>query len=117
MDVTPAEIRALRQRLGLDQHELAAALGVEEALVRDWERGDRFPTRRAVETLSRLDAGDPPASALPAIAPAPKALPRGLSALGHPGLWSVVRKLAAHPELFERVLELAREYPDPADDG
>jgi hypothetical protein len=35
--------------------------------------------------------------------------------LADPQLWSVVRKLIAHPELREQVETLAKQFDDPAD--
>ena len=51
-----AEIRALRNRLGLSQHALAQRLGTTVTTVYRWECGLRHPTglyRRALEQLAR----------------------------------------------------------------
>lgn len=39
--MTPADLRAIRDRLGLSQAKLAAALGVTEHTVAVWERGEQ----------------------------------------------------------------------------
>ena len=102
--MSPMEIKELRQRLGMTGKALAGALGVEAALVADWEQGRRFPTRRHVTAMSRLTP--PPA---PAVAPTPETLPE---ALRDPKLWSLLEKLLAHPELATKIYELAAKYPD-----
>lgn len=37
--MTPAEVRAARKLLGLNQSQLAGVMGVRQATVSDWERG------------------------------------------------------------------------------
>lgn len=43
----PAVCRALRERVGLTQAEVATLLGVDKSAVTRWENGHRFPRRRA----------------------------------------------------------------------
>lgn len=50
----PEAIKALRQELDCTATELGAAIGVEQATVLAWERGDLFPTRRYVEAMAAL---------------------------------------------------------------
>lgn len=49
----PRRLRSLRDKLGLEQHEVAARLGVDKTLVSHWETGARRPR---VETLPALTA-------------------------------------------------------------
>lgn len=93
---------------------LAGALRVPVDDVVAWESGERFPTRRAVEAMQRLDdeGRDPaPHTGQPSQKPpAPT-----WSDWANPELWCLLRKLAAWPDLRRHVLELAASYPDPAD--
>ena len=69
MEIDPAAIRALRQRLGLTQQQFATKYNLGISTVRDWEQGRRRPhglyrqllereLRRAVapETAPKLPA-------------------------------------------------------------
>lgn len=47
--------RAVRLKTGLNQREFADLLGVDEYLVKAWERGSRSPTRSALRLLMLLD--------------------------------------------------------------
>lgn len=47
--MTPAAIRALRQRFGESQEEFANRLGVSPKSVWNWEAGKSFPHTRAVQ--------------------------------------------------------------------
>lgn len=51
--MTPATIRALRQRLGLNQIDFAKRLGVSVRSINNWEAGDTVPRSRA--HLDRLE--------------------------------------------------------------
>ena len=53
--MTPAEIKALRERLGLTQAELAQKLDVALSTVSRWESGGRKPHRRTIKDLRRLE--------------------------------------------------------------
>lgn len=110
--MSPGEIADLRRELGCTAKELAAALGVEQAEVLAWEKGDLFPTKKRVVAMAALR--EKGADAIPRRTRGKVAsLPIG--ALGDPELWAVVRKLAAHPKLLEEVRRLADRYEDPAD--
>lgn len=115
----PEEVTRLRERLGLSISGLARAIRVPVQEVAAWESGDRFPTRRAVEALRRLDEGGQGAKGgserRNATVGAEKAPPPRWSSWKDPELWMLLRKLAAWPDLRRRVLKLAEEYPDPAD--
>jgi DNA-binding transcriptional regulator YiaG len=59
--VSPTEIRALRQRLGLTQLGLAVEARVSERQVARWEAGTSHPKgarRRRLERLARDAAAD-----------------------------------------------------------
>jgi DNA-binding XRE family transcriptional regulator len=109
--VTPDEVRALRKELGCTVRELATALDIDDKTVFAWEKGDLFPTKRYVDRMQALrDKG-------------PDAFPRRrqrkapadpMARLDDPRLWQLVRKLLAHPELFDQVTRMAESYDDPA---
>jgi putative transcriptional regulator len=52
--MAPEEIKALRERLGFTQEELAQKLGVSVRTVSRWETGDKSPSRLARAQLERL---------------------------------------------------------------
>lgn len=54
--MTPAELRALRESMGLTVRALAAAVGVGERAVDRWERGHSRPARRHAARLEGLRA-------------------------------------------------------------
>ena len=105
------DIKALRDRLGCTARALGASLGVDQATVLAWERGERFATRGHVRAMQALAAKGrdalPPAHAADSAAPP-------WSALADPALWTLVRKLIAHPQLRAEATRLAATYDDPA---
>lgn len=113
--MSPEDIKALRKELGCTARELATALGIEQETVLAWERGDLFPTRRFVDRMAELRQKGP--GAIPRQSKK-KAASAGtpMQALASPELWLLVRKLAAHPELRAKALELAKGWPDPAEE-
>jgi putative transcriptional regulator len=50
-ELTPAEIRALRERENVSQPVFASYLNVSKNLVSDWERGKRRPGGPALKLL------------------------------------------------------------------
>lgn len=112
--MTPNELRELRDTLKCTTRELAATLGIESSEVVAWETGERFPTKKHVSDLSKLRLLGPSA-----ISRKPKRRGqtplRGAARLADPQFWQIIRKIAEHPELFERVREVADAYSDPAD--
>jgi transcriptional regulator with XRE-family HTH domain len=50
-------LRKLRQRLGLSQHELARRLGVARATVTRWENGTRHPSKVARLAIQSIIEG------------------------------------------------------------
>lgn len=53
-EVTPDDIRAIRQRLDITQRELADRLGVSVNTISNWETGRSSPRRRSLEMLRSL---------------------------------------------------------------
>jgi len=109
--VSPDDIKNLRKELACTASELARALKIEARTVVLWETGELFPTKRYVEQMQKLKARGP--DAIPRSPKGRASSPAGLPKLSDPKLWEIVRKLAAHPELFDRVSELAQTYDDP----
>lgn len=110
--MSPEEIKALEKELRCSTGELARALKVEPKLVVQWETGELFPTKRHVEAMQELRRRGPEAIVR---APRGKARPvSGMARLADAKLWEIVRKLIAHPALFEQVEKLAEAHPDPA---
>ncbi|MEI8254725.1 MAG: helix-turn-helix domain-containing protein [Deltaproteobacteria bacterium] len=108
--MSPDEIKALRRATGLSQKELASALSVEIALVREWEKGDHFPTRGHCEAMEALRANPPPRKK--------KSADRSpMELLGDPGFFTLVRKLLTHAPLRVAVEALAEDYADPNEPG
>ncbi|MCW5891619.1 MAG: helix-turn-helix transcriptional regulator [bacterium] len=60
---TPERIRALRQRCGWSQEELAVRVGARAATVGRWERGGQRPLRVYCLRLAELDAASTGAEA------------------------------------------------------
>lgn len=61
--LTGAEVREMRQGLGLTQAEFGERLGVGRHSVRDWERGKRAvpgPANLAIRLIYRLHDETPP---------------------------------------------------------
>lgn len=52
--MTPADVRALRKRMGLSRADLAALLRVDVSTVGRWETGTRTPCGKALLVLMRL---------------------------------------------------------------
>lgn len=108
--MTPDDIKALRKDLSCTAKELAQALGLEQATVLAWEKGDLFPTKVFVDKMNALRARGPGAIPKKVKGPDP------MKVLADPALWELVRKLAAHKKLRDEATKLAAAYPDPAAD-
>ncbi len=106
--MTPDEIKALRKDLACTAKELAQALGIEQATVLAWEKGDLFPTKPFVDRMNALRAKGPAAIPKKAKGADP------MKVLADPATWELVRKIAAHKKLRDEVAKLAAAYPDPA---
>jgi transcriptional regulator with XRE-family HTH domain len=109
--MSPEDIKALRSELGCSAKDLAGALGLEQAEVLAWERGELFPTKRFVDQMNALRKKGP--GAIPKKKRGTPASP--LHALADPAVWLLVRKLLAHPELMKEAAKLGEAYPDPAE--
>lgn len=110
--MSPDEVKALRTRLGCTAKELARVLDVEPAEIGAWERGELFPTKRFVDRLKELDKQGP--KSVPRLRAKRSQAADPLVALADPEVWTLVRKLLAHPELREAVAQLADRFDDPA---
>ena len=107
--MTPDEIKALRKELTCTAKELAGALGIEQATVLAWEKGDLFPTKAFVDKMVQLRSRGPASIPKKAKGAEP------MKVLADPALWALVRKLVAHKKLRDEVVKLAAPYDDPAD--
>lgn len=108
--MTPDELKALRRELSCTAKELAHALGIEQATVLAWEKGELFPTKTFVDRMNELRAKGPGAIPKRSKGADP------MKVLADPALWELVRKLAAHKRLRDEVVKLAAAYEDPAAD-
>jgi transcriptional regulator with XRE-family HTH domain len=108
--VTPDEIKALRKDLACTAKELAQAIGIEQATVLAWEKGELFPTKPYIDKMSQLRVRGPAAIPKKARGDAP------LKVLADPALWELIRKLVAHKKLRDEVMKLAGAYPDPKEE-
>ena len=54
-EVPPADIAAMRKKLGLSQDRFAVAFGISPATLRDWEQGRRHPEGPAKVLLRVID--------------------------------------------------------------
>ena len=109
--MTPDDIKALRKDLACTAKELAQAIGIEQATVLAWEKGELFPTKPYIDKMEALRARGPAAVPKKARGEAP------LKVLADPALWELVRKLVAHKKLRDEVTKLASAYPDPKDES
>ena len=106
--MSPDELKTLRKELGCTAKELAAALGLEQATVLAWEKGELFPTKPYIDKMEALRTKG--AGSIPRMAKAGNAI----KTFTDPAFWEIVRKLAAHKKLRDEVAKLAAGYPDPA---
>ena len=59
--MSPDDIKSLRKDLACTAKELAQALGIEQATVLAWEKGDLFATKPYVDKMEALRAKGPAA--------------------------------------------------------
>jgi transcriptional regulator with XRE-family HTH domain len=106
--VTPDDIKQLRKELGCTARDLATTLGLEQKEVLAWEAGELFPTKRFVEQMKGLREKGPTSIVKSvkgkAVAPTDR--------LSDPAFWTIVKKLALHPSLYEQVSKLADKFDD-----
>ena len=105
--MTPDELKALRKDLSCTAKELAAALGLEQATVLGWERGELFPTKQYIDAMNALRTKGPGAIPRKAKGESP------LVVLADPATWEIFRKILAHKRLRDEVAKLASKYPEP----
>jgi hypothetical protein len=106
------EIKHLRDTLSCSIGELANAVGVDVKTLLAWEAGDLFPTKKHEDRLVELRTRGPSAITRKPRGKAPKS---GMALLAEPRLWTVVRKLLAHPDFFAEVERSAEKYEDPGE--
>jgi transcriptional regulator with XRE-family HTH domain len=104
--MSPEDIKKARLSLKCTAKELAAALDVEPSTIAAWERGEMFPTKQYVDKMEEFVAQGP--SAIPKRAKGADPL----EALRDPDVWTLIRKLLAHPKLRAEVTKLADRYED-----
>lgn len=57
LNFTPQRIKALRERMGLNQTDFAKEVGVDQSTLSLWESGGRSPVgQRVLQRLFELDA-------------------------------------------------------------
>ncbi len=59
-EVTPPDVKAVREHVGMTQEEFASAFGISLGTLRHWERGDRTP-RGPARVLLNVVAREPKA--------------------------------------------------------
>ena len=106
--MSPDELKALRKSLTCTAKELAAALGIEQATVLAWEKGELFPTKPYIDKMEVLRAKGPGAIPRKSKGADP------IKTLTDAAFWELVRKLAAHKKLRDEVTKMAAAYADPA---
>jgi transcriptional regulator with XRE-family HTH domain len=111
--VSPDELKELRKELACTAKELAGALGLEQATVLAWEKGELFPTKQWIDKMEALRAKGK--GAIPRKARGPAQAQDPMKVLADPALWGLVRKLVAHKKLRDEVQKLAEPYADPAE--
>lgn len=55
--ITPEEIRAIRETLGMSQAQFASEIGVDQSRVSRWEKGENPPSRVAMKVIRKM-SGD-----------------------------------------------------------
>src|SRR5262245_31309572 len=109
--MTPDDIKALRKDLACTAKELAHALGIEQATVLAWEKGELFPTKPFIDKMIQLKSRGAAAIPKKARGDAP------MKVLSDPSLWELFRKIVAHKKLRDEVTKLASGYADPKDEA
>jgi transcriptional regulator with XRE-family HTH domain len=108
--MTPEDLKALRKDLACTAKELAQALGIEQATVLAWEKGELFPTKPFIDKMEHLRKRGAAAIPKKARGDAP------MKVLADPAVWELVRKIVAHKKLRDDVTKLAAGYADPKED-
>jgi transcriptional regulator with XRE-family HTH domain len=110
--VSPEELKALRAELKCTAKELARTLGLEQATVMAWERGELFPTKAIIGEMNALRARGPGA-----VVRASKKKDEPLRVLADDDFQRLLRKLLAHEPLRKAATKLAEGYADPLDES
>ncbi len=55
LQMTPADIKAIRGRQGMTQKEFAKRIGVSKTTLAFWEIGHRFPSQLEIANMRLLD--------------------------------------------------------------
>ena len=108
--MSPEDLKALRKELACTAKELAVALGLEQATVLAWEKGELFPTKPFIDKMEAFRAKGPGSIPKKAKGSDP------MKQLGDPVVWELVRKLLVHKKLRDEVAKLAAGYPDPGEE-
>ena len=105
--MTPEEIQRLCQALECTSRELAATLEIDPAVVRAWQQGERFPTKRLIGRMRKLGELGP--SAVVRTRRGGRAAAAS-DVLQDPRLWNVVQQIVKRPELLDEVAQLVDGY-------
>ncbi|CAN5616529.1 hypothetical protein BH09MYX1_BH09MYX1_43170 [soil metagenome] len=109
--MSPDQLKELRKELACTAKELATAIGLEQATVMAWEKGELFPTKQFIDKMEALRAKGKDAIPKKARGNAPEPM----KVLADPELWQLVRKIVVHKKLRDEVVKLAATYADPAE--
>jgi transcriptional regulator with XRE-family HTH domain len=109
--VSPEDLKALRAELKCTAKELAKTLGLEQATVLAWERGELFPTKGIIDAMGALRVKGPSA-----VVRASKRKDAPLRVLADEDFQRLLRKLLVHEPLRKSAAKLAEGYADPLDD-
>ena len=108
--MTPEALKQLRTELKCTAKELARTLGLEQATVLAWEKGELFPTKAIIGEMESLRSRGPAA-----IARVTKKKDEPLRVLADGDFQVLLRKLLAHKALRDAAAKLAESYGDPLD--
>ena len=108
--MTPEAMKALLSELKCTAKELARTLGLEQATVMAWERGELFPTKAVIVEMEALRARGPSA-----VARVTKKNDEPLRVLADQDFQGLLRKLLAHKALRDAATKLSESYADPLD--
>jgi transcriptional regulator with XRE-family HTH domain len=108
--MSPEELKALRAELKCTAKELARTLGLEQATLLAWEKGELFPTKAVIVQMNALRAKGPAA-----IVRVAKKKDEPLRVLADADFQGLLRKLLAHKGLRDAAAKLAEGYEDPLD--
>jgi transcriptional regulator with XRE-family HTH domain len=108
--MSPDELKALRAELKCTAKELARTLGLEQATLLAWEKGELFPTKAVIGQMNALREKGPAS-----IVRVSKEKDEPLRVLADADFQPLLRKLLAHRALRDAAAKLAESYDDPLD--